>query len=82
MAALHLLGDDSLHGEILVFGNNKEARETVIGLVQEIGMKGWHAGSIDNSVVSESLTSVLIFMNKFYRMEGAGINIVDSSLIL
>ncbi len=82
VAAYHLLGDDSLHGEILVFGNNKEARETVIGLVQEIGMKGWHAGSIDNSVVAESLTSVLIFMNKFYKMEGAAINIVDSSLIL
>ena len=72
-------GDDALAGEILVFGNNKDARETIIGLIQEIGMKGWHAGSIDNSVVAESMTSVLIFMNKFYNMEGAGINIVDSS---
>ena len=80
VAASHLDGDDPLPGEILVFGNNKDARETIIGLIQEIGMKGWHAGSIDNSVVAESMTSVLIFMNKFYNMEGAGINIVDSSL--
>ena len=80
VAASHLDGDDDLPGEILVFGNNKDARETIIGLIQEIGMKGWHAGSIDNSVVAESMTSVLIFMNKFYNMEGAGINIVDSSL--
>ena len=80
VAASHLDGDDALLGEILVFGNNKDARETIIGLIQEIGMKGWHAGSIDNSVVAESMTSVLIFMNKFYNMEGAGINIVDSSL--
>ena len=80
MAASHLLGDDFSQGEILVFGNNKDARETIIGLIQEIGMKGWHAGSIDNSVVAESMTSVLIFMNKFYNMEGAGIKIVDSSL--
>ena len=80
VAASHLNGDDALLGEILVFGNNKDARETIIGLIQEIGMKGWHAGSIDNSVVAESMTSVLIFMNKFYNMEGAGINIVDSSL--
>ena len=79
VAASHLDGDDALAGEILVFGNNKDARETIIGLIQEIGMKGWHAGSIDNSVVAESMTSVLIFMNKFYNMEGAGINIVDSS---
>ena len=80
VAASHLDGDDALAGEILVFGNNKDARETIIGLIQEIGMKGWHAGSIDNSVVAESMTSVLIFMNKFYKMEGAGINIYDSNL--
>ena len=75
VAASQLDGDDALGGEILVFGNNKDARETIIGLIKEIGMKGWHAGSIDNSVVAECMTSVLIFMNKFYNMEGAGINI-------
>ena len=80
VAAVHLNGDDALSGEILVFGNNKDAREIIIGLIEQIGMKGWHAGSIDNSVVAESMTSVLIFMNKFYNMEGAGINIVDSSI--
>jgi len=45
-----------------------------------MGMKGWHAGSIDNSVVAESMNSVLIFMNKFYKMQGSGFKIVDSSL--
>ena len=80
VAASHLLGDDFSQGEILVFGNKKEAREIVIGLIQEMGMKGWHAGSIDNSVVAESMTSVLIFMNKFYKMHGSGFKIVDSSL--
>ena len=80
VAASHLLGDDFLQGEILVFGNKKEAREIVIGLIQEIGMKGWHAGPIDNSVVAESMTSVLIFMNKFYKMQGSGFKIVDLSL--
>ena len=49
-------------------------------LIQEMGMKGWHAGSIDNSIVAESMTSVLIFMNKFYKMQGSGFKIVDSSL--
>ncbi len=77
VAASHLLGDDNLQGEILVFGNKKEAREIVIGLIQEMGMKGWHAGSIDNSVVAESMTSVLIFINKFYKMKGSCFKIVD-----
>ena len=45
-----------------------------------MGMKGWHAGSIDNSVVAESMTSVLIFMKKFSKMQGSGFKIVDSSL--
>ena len=66
VAAIHLNGDDTLSGEVLVSGNNKDAREIIIGLIEQIGMKGWHAGSIDNSVVAESMTSVLIFMNKFY----------------
>ena len=63
-----------------MFLEKKEAREIVIGFIQEMGMKGWHAGPIDNSVVAESMTSVLIFMNKFYKMHGSGFKIVDSSL--
>ncbi len=42
---------------------------------QEIGMQAWHAGPIDNAAVAESLTSVLIFMNKRYKFPGAGIKI-------
>ena len=65
MAASHLLEDDFSQGEILVFGNKKEAREIVIGLIQKLGMKGWHAGLIYYYVVAESIAFVLIFMNKF-----------------
>ena len=65
VAASHLLGDDVSQGEILVFGNKKEAREIVIGLIQKLGMKGWHAGLIYYYVVAESIAFVLIFMNKF-----------------
>ena len=59
VAASHLLGDDFSQGEILVFGNKKEAREIVIGLIQEMGMKGWHAGSIDNSIVADYIITKL-----------------------
>ena len=52
VAASHLLGDDVSQGEILVFGNKKEAREIVIGLIQNWEWKGWHTGPIDNSVVA------------------------------
>jgi predicted dinucleotide-binding enzyme len=65
-----------LENEVLVCGNNVEARSCVISLVEAAGLKGWHAGPIDNSIVGESLTPVLIFLNKRYKLNGSGIRIV------
>ena len=81
VAATALAKSETPDGEVMVFGNNKEARETVIQLISKISLKGWHCGSIDNAVVAESLTPVLIFMNKFYNFKGSGIKIVDESMI-
>jgi NADPH-dependent F420 reductase len=68
--------DDHTEGDVLVCGDDAGARETVIGLVEALGLRGWHAGPIDNAVVSEALTSVLIFINRRYKIDGAGIRIV------
>jgi len=76
ISASHLAEDIKMEGEILVCGNNVEARACVITLVEAAGLKGWHAGPIDNSVVGESLTPVLIFLNKHYKLNGSGIRIV------
>ena len=79
VAAASLQLDDSHDpGDVLVCGNNNDARQAVIDLVTATGLRGWHAGSIDNSVVSEALTSVLIFINKRYKMDGAGLRITGS----
>jgi NADPH-dependent F420 reductase len=61
--------------DVLVAGNDADARETVVNLAGKIGFKAWHAGGIDNSAVAEALTSVLIFINKRYGISGAGIHI-------
>lgn len=61
--------------DVLVAGNDADARETIVKLAGEIGFKAWHAGAIDNSAVAEALTSVLIFLNKRYGISGAGIQI-------
>jgi NADPH-dependent F420 reductase len=61
--------------DVLVAGNDADARETIVGLAEKIGFKAWHAGGIDNSAVAEALTSVLIFINKRYGISGAGIHI-------
>ena len=78
VAAASLAENKPLEGDVLVCGNNVEARTSVISLVEATGLKGWHAGPIDNSVVSESLTPVLIFLNKRYGMGHSGIRIVGN----
>ena len=70
--------DGALDCDVLVSGDKREARERVIGLVAAAGLKGWHAGPLDNSVAAEALTSVLIFMNRHYRIDGAGLRITGA----
>ena len=66
-------------GDVLVFGNKQDAREVIVELAAALGLKAWHAGSIHNSVVGEALTSVLIFLNKRYAIDGAGIRITGQA---
>lgn len=76
VAAAHLSDPDhAIDCDVLVCGNDPEAREQVVGLAAEAGIKAWHAGRIDNSAVAEALTSVLIFINNRYKIDGAGIRI-------
>ena len=73
IAADHLNSDHDVNCDVLVCGNNKEARQEVIGLSELIGLKAWHAGPINNAAAIEGLTSVLITMNRIYKIPGAGI---------
>ena len=74
VAAHHLQENHGLDCDVLVCGNNKEARAKVIKLVEDAGMRGFHAGSINNAAAIEAMTSVLIFINKQYSCH-AGIRI-------
>lgn len=64
VAAMHLQEGTDLNCDVLVCGNNKEARAEVIQLVEAAGLRGLHAGSINNSAAVEALTSLQIFINK------------------
>lgn len=70
-----LLSGELIDSDVLVCGDTKEAREIVIGLVEDIGLKGWDAGVGENSVVVEGLTSILIGLNIKYKVPSAGIQI-------
>jgi len=81
IAAAHLRDDrlSDVTCDVLVCGNDPAARDSIIEIAEAIGLKAWHAGPIDNSVVAEALTSVLIFLNKRYGIDGAGIRIVGNT---
>lgn len=74
VAATHLQGEGPVDCDVLVCGNSKEARAEVIVLVEAAGMRGFHAGMINNAAAAEALTSVLIVINKQYSCH-AGIRI-------
>ena len=71
----HLLDDQPVECDVLVCGGSKSARNIVIKLIQAAGLTGWDAGPIENAVVVEGLTSILIGINKQFGVPSAGIKI-------
>jgi 8-hydroxy-5-deazaflavin:NADPH oxidoreductase len=76
VSAQHLADrDHAVDCDVLVCGDDQSARELVIGLCEDIGLRGIHAGPIRNSAAAEALTSLLIAINRRYKVPGAGIRI-------
>jgi NADPH-dependent F420 reductase len=71
----HLLKDEELECDVLVCGTSKAAKAVVLDLVKAAGLVGWDAGPIENSVVVEGLTSILIGLNKQFNVLASGIRI-------
>ncbi len=61
--------------DVLVASDDLEARQIGIELANEAGLRGVDVGVLANSVVAESLTSVLISINRKYKIPDAGIRI-------
>ena len=76
VSATHLKDDaHTVDCDVLVCGDDAAAREVVIGLAHDAGLRAWHAGVLANSIAAEALTSVLIAINKRYKVAGSGIRI-------
>ena len=61
--------------DVLVASDDKQARGVAIALAQAAGLRGIDVGPLANSVVAESLTSALIWINRTYKIPDAGIRI-------
>jgi NADPH-dependent F420 reductase len=76
VGAAHLQDPDhTIESDVLVCGDDKEAKAEVIALAEAAGMRGLDAGPLQNAVVVEGLTAVLIGINIRYKAKRAGIRV-------
>ncbi len=79
IAAAHLRDPDhEIECDILVCGDEKAARDEVIKLAEAAGMRAWHCGPIANSAAAEAMTSLLLFINRNYGIDGSGFRITGT----
>lgn len=57
--------------DVIVCADDVEAANAVIQITEDAGMDAYFAGGLDNAIVVEGLTSLLISMNKHYHGHGA-----------
>ncbi len=53
--------------DVLVCSDDQEARTVAIGLIEDLGLRGLDAGVLKNAVALESLTPVLLHLNRKYK---------------
>ena len=75
VAAHKLQTADAIDCDVLVFGDDPKDRAVAVALAEAAGLRGVHAGPLANAVAAEALTSVLIGINRNYKVGGAGIRI-------
>jgi 8-hydroxy-5-deazaflavin:NADPH oxidoreductase len=81
VGAFHNVGAQKLHAggkadcDVLVFSDNAEARAEIIKLANAVSNRGVDGGALANSAAAEALTSVLIAINRKYKVKGAGLSI-------
>jgi hypothetical protein len=76
ISAVHLKDlEHTVNCDVLVAGDDQSARQEVVDLADVIGMRGVDVGPLANAIVAESLTPVLLGINKLYGVRDSGIRI-------
>ncbi len=70
-----LLKEEPIACDVLMCGSDKQTRELGMQLVKAAGLDVWDAGPLENAIIAEGLTSILIRINKKYKTHSAGIKI-------
>lgn len=67
--------------DVLVCGDDEDSKDEVITLIEAAGLRGIDAGALTNSIAVESLTPILLHINKKYKAKGAGILITGLGVL-
>jgi NADPH-dependent F420 reductase len=67
--------DHDIDSDVLVIGDRKADRQVAVDLAADAGMRGVHAGPLQNAPVIEGLAAVMIAINVRYKMKDAGLRI-------
>jgi 8-hydroxy-5-deazaflavin:NADPH oxidoreductase len=68
-----------LECDVLVAADDTRAKAAAMALVRDLGVRALDAGPLVNAIALESLTPVLIHLNRTYKSQGAGIVFTDLS---
>lgn len=86
VSALQNIGAEKLasggyiDGDVLVAGDDAEAVELVRAVLRDLGLRSWHVGPLANSAAAEAMTSVLIQINRRYKLVQAGVRITGKPM--
>jgi NADPH-dependent F420 reductase len=76
VSAHHLADlDHAIDCDVLICADDDRAAQTAVELAEAAGLQGWRCGPLKNSLVTEGLTSLLIAINRRYKVPSAGIRI-------
>ena len=68
VSSVHLLDlSHSIDCDVLACSDDPKALETCVGLIQDLGLRAFNAGPLANAIALESLTPVLLHLNKQHK---------------
>jgi len=56
-----------LDSDVLVCADDQQAAQEVMSLARDAGLRAYYAGTLDQAIVVEGITSLLVAMNKHYK---------------
>ncbi len=70
------LGDvESSLGDVLVCGDDADAKQKVMDIIRRIGARAFDGGPASNAYVIEGITGVIIYLNRKYKSKHGSIKI-------